>query len=100
MMASAIRDGDSEALQGLLERGKILKLTEGTRFLVDSYEDGFAWGFVRSGRNVGEDCYVIAALLRAPEPEPAIAPGASNYPPSVVQPPLTEEWLNAKPKGK
>ena len=60
----AIREKDGEAVAGLLERGKIFLLTKGTRFEV-SDNDGFAWGFVRSGRNTGETCYILSGALRS-----------------------------------
>lgn len=61
-VARALRDKDQEALEGLLARGKIFSLTKGTRFEVSDPGD-FAWGFVRSGRNTGETCYILSAFL-------------------------------------
>lgn len=64
-MIQAIRDGDQEAIDGLVERKQAFILTEGTRFEVSSSEPGgIAWGFVRSGRYSGEDCYILGAVVR------------------------------------
>ncbi len=61
-LAQAIRDSDQAALDGLLARGKVLSLTKGTRFDVSTNDD-VAWGFIRSGRNTGETCYIFSAVL-------------------------------------
>lgn len=62
-VARAIRDKDQEAMDGLLARDKIFILKKGTRFDVSDDKEGFAWGFVRSGRNTGENCYILGAAL-------------------------------------
>lgn len=59
----AIRTQDHEALDGLLERGQILKLSRSTKFEVSDEREGYAWGFVRSGRHIGKDCYLPPARL-------------------------------------
>ena len=62
----AIHDSDQEAIDGMVERKQVYILTEGTRFEVsDSDANGTAWGFVRSGRYVGETCYILAAVVGA-----------------------------------
>jgi hypothetical protein len=64
-MIRALREKDMEAIQGLMDRGKIFMLTVGTRFEVSDYRTaGFAWGFVRSGHEVGRDCYLPTVALR------------------------------------
>ena len=64
-MVQALRDGDIPAIAGLVERGKVVILPEGTRFAVSSDEpNGLLWGFIRSGRNAGQDCYVVATMVQ------------------------------------
>ena len=64
-MVQALRDGDIPAIAGLVERGKVVILPEGTRFAVNSDEpNGLLWGFIRSGRNAGQDCYVVATMVQ------------------------------------
>lgn len=64
-MAKAIRDKNISALEGLADRGKIFVLPAGTRFAASTDEPGgLLWGFVRSGRNTGQDCYVVASMVR------------------------------------
>jgi hypothetical protein len=63
-VSDAIRARDDDALQGLLERGKIVRLAAGTRFEWESSSDGLVWGFVRSGRETGRDCYILPGLLQ------------------------------------
>ena len=62
-IGGAIASGDEEAILGLIERGKAVLLPKGTRFELSSDEDFWAWGFVRSGRQVGRDCYLPKAVL-------------------------------------
>lgn len=71
-IVAAIRDKDQEALSGLIERGKAFRLVAGTRFEVNDVNrpEGFAWGFIRSGRNVGETCYVALVFLTPTPPAP------------------------------
>jgi hypothetical protein len=69
---AAIRDKDMEAIDGLKERGKVLALSVGTKFEPSgSAPEGFAWGFVRSGRNVGRDCFIPEAWLQTTPPRVA-----------------------------
>lgn len=64
-MVQALRDRDLEAIAGLVERKQVFILPEGTRFAVSSDEPGgLLWGFVRSGRNTGQDCYVVATMVQ------------------------------------
>ncbi len=64
-MLNAVRENDSQAVQVLTEDGKIFMLAAKTRFEVSNYgTPGFAWGFVRSGRQIGRDCYIPTAALR------------------------------------
>src|ERR1017187_6352515 len=68
MMVEAVRTGDTEALAGLIERGRLARLLAGTKFEVsdpvpDDY--GLVWGFVRSGREIGRDCYMVPGWLRS-----------------------------------
>ena len=64
-MLRAVREKDLEAIQGLIDRGQIFAVTAGTRFEVSDYRTApFAWGFVRSGRETGRDCYLPSMALR------------------------------------
>ena len=61
---------DDQALLGLVERDKALLLMKGTRFDVSSSDgDGFLFGFVRSGRQVGRDCSIMPAFLQDQPPD-------------------------------
>src|ERR1041385_7422835 len=62
-IGGAIASTDEEPILGLIERGKAVLLPKGTRFELSSDEDFWAWGFVRSGRQVGRDCYLPKAVL-------------------------------------
>ena len=62
LVMRAIGENDGEALEGLLARDKIFLLTKGTRFEVSDNSEP-AWGFVRSGRNTGETCYILGGVL-------------------------------------
>ena len=64
LMVDRIQARDGDAIEGLIERGKLLQLKDGTAFEVNDYKTaGFAWGFVRSGRELGKDCYIPVAFL-------------------------------------
>ena len=67
-MAGVISDRDAEGLQGLEENGKVLILAEGTRFEGLNFPGGLILGYVRSGRNIGKECYMLTELLRAASP--------------------------------
>src|SRR5689334_19147235 len=70
LVARAILDRDTEALTGLVERGKVLVLERGVRFEpVVPEKDGFVWGWVRSGRQVGRDCYMVETFLQDNPPD-------------------------------
>jgi hypothetical protein len=61
----AIITQDNEALAGLVERGKAIMLAQGTRFDAAVPEgDGFVWGHVRTGRQMGRDCSIMQAFLQ------------------------------------
>jgi hypothetical protein len=68
-LGRAIADNDEEAVQGLMARDKAVLLTKGTRFEVSSDEAPWAWGFVRSGRETGRDCFVPKGVLSAKRAE-------------------------------
>ena len=57
------------AVQGLVERGKVLILSIRTKFEESDQREGFSWGFVRSGRHIGRDCYVPSQLLQNAAPK-------------------------------
>ena len=59
VMAGAITSKDEEALQGLQDRGLTLWLTEGTKFQGLPFPHGVVLGYVRSGRNIGKECYLM-----------------------------------------
>jgi hypothetical protein len=62
---------DDQALVGLVQRDKAILLMKGTRFDVSSSDgDGFVFGFVRSGRQVGRDCSIMPAFLQDQSPVP------------------------------
>lgn len=64
-MAQAVKDRDQDAIEGLEERKQIYILKEGTRFEVAGAAPvGVAWGFVRSGRYSGENCYAFAKVVQ------------------------------------
>lgn len=68
-LARAIVDGDTEAMRGLLERGKAIGLRKGTKFDDEvSQKDGFTWGWVKSGRQTGRDCYIPESVLQDRQP--------------------------------
>lgn len=67
-MAGVISDRDAEGLQGLEESGKVLILAEGTKFKGLTFPDGLILGYVRSGRNIGKECYMLQELLRTGPP--------------------------------
>ena len=64
-MLRALKEQDMEGVAGLMERGQVLALTADTRFEVSDYRTApFAWGFVRSGRETGRDCYLPSVARR------------------------------------
>lgn len=69
-IARAYTTKDEQALLGLVQREKAIYLTKGTRFDVSSSDgNGFVFGFVRSGREIGRDCAIPQAFLQD-EPTP------------------------------
>jgi hypothetical protein len=56
---------DNDALVGLVQRDKAILLMKGTRFDASVPDgDGFVFGFVRSGRQIGRDCSIMLAFLQ------------------------------------
>jgi hypothetical protein len=62
-IVTAIRERDQEAVIGLIQRDKAYSLAKGVKFDVSTDSEGVSWGFVRSGRNIGENCYVLTGFL-------------------------------------
>lgn len=67
VLAGALVDRDEEALKGLEEQGKTLWLDEGTKFQGLDFQ-GLVLGYVRSGRNIGKECYLINDALTLTPP--------------------------------
>ena len=59
-----VQAGDREGMAGLVERGKALALTEGTVVYFVKHDAERATIIIRSGTNVGEDCWVQPSWLK------------------------------------
>ena len=59
----AIAAADTEAVAGLLARGKALRLAEGTRVRMAGVMSGEAYVRILSGYQAGETCWIPEGLL-------------------------------------
>jgi hypothetical protein len=64
MMGQVLLDKDLAALQGLEDSGKTLFLARGTKFEGLDFPDDLVLGYVKSGRNIGRECYIFKVCLQ------------------------------------
>ena len=64
-VSGALKSREADALlQGLFESGKVVALEPGAKFEVIAERNGYSQGLVRSGREIGRDCYTLTRFLR------------------------------------
>lgn len=56
-------NGDREAYAGLVERGRAIPIGKETAFEGKLRDGPWVWGYIRSGRQIGRDCWSLEGML-------------------------------------